>query len=184
AEATTGSEELLAHARDRLPAYLVPSTIIVLTEFPLTRNGKVDRDALAALAAGHGAAYSPEHGPVTDGPAGLLCALLAPLVGRERVAPDESFFDLGGDSMTAVRLCSAARRSGLRITPAQVFNHPTMAELATVAAHTTEPDADDGSPPQADAYRLAPMQHTMFMHGMLADDVELYCEQIRLRLRG
>ncbi|WP_326680797.1 MULTISPECIES: condensation domain-containing protein [unclassified Streptomyces] len=66
-------------------------------------------------------------------PEGLLCRIVADLVGRARVDVDDRFFDLGGDSITAMQLVSRAREAGLVITRRDVFRCQSVAELASVA---------------------------------------------------
>ncbi|MGB3443714.1 MAG: amino acid adenylation domain-containing protein, partial [Actinophytocola sp.] len=119
---------LRGHARERLPEYLVPAAVVVVGELPVTPNGKLDRAALP----------EPEFGTHTSGRASatarerLLCDLFAEVLGLPSVGPDDSFFDLGGDSISAIQLTSRARRAGLSFSPADVFANRTVARLATV----------------------------------------------------
>ncbi|MGO9776574.1 MAG: condensation domain-containing protein, partial [Terracidiphilus sp.] len=63
----------------------------------------------------------------------ILCALFAEVLGLERVGIDDSFFELGGDSIMSIQLVSQARKAGLMITPRAVFQHQTVEVLAAVA---------------------------------------------------
>ena len=63
----------------------------------------------------------------------LLCSLFAEVLGLERVGIDDNFFELGGDSIVSIQLVSRARRGGLVLTPRAVFQHQTVAALASVA---------------------------------------------------
>ena len=131
----------------RLPEYMVPSAFVALSVLPLTSSGKLDRRALPA----------PERelesyrGPRTRQEE-ILCALFAELLSLARVGIDDHFFRLGGDSIVAIVLVSRAAKGGLRITPQDVFQHPTVKDLAAVAkapeAMTPHPvDAEgDASP--------------------------------------
>ncbi|GAB20595.1 putative non-ribosomal peptide synthetase [Gordonia effusa NBRC 100432] len=131
AKADLDLDALRTALASRLPDYMVPSTLIALDSIPLTPNGKVDRRALPkpdfAALAGH------TRSPRTDAEKALAMAF-ADVLGVPRVGADDSFFLLGGDSIGAVRLVAAAARGGWTVTPLDVFDHPTVAGLALVAA--------------------------------------------------
>ncbi|THA26461.1 amino acid adenylation domain-containing protein [Streptomyces sp. RKND-216] len=121
---------LRSHAEQVLPDYMVPAAHVTLDRLPLTRNGKLDR---AALPAPDPVAPQPTGtAPATDREK-VLCGLVADLLRVPAPGVNDRFFDLGGDSITAIQLVSRARSAGLRFTVRDVFKHPTMAELATVA---------------------------------------------------
>ncbi|MGW2230889.1 amino acid adenylation domain-containing protein [Streptomyces formicae] len=118
-----------AHAAGVLPEYMVPAAVVVLDALPRTANGKVDRAALpvpdfAERAAGRAPRTAAEE---------ILCALFAEMLGLARVGADDSFFELGGDSISSMQLVSRARRMGLVVTPRQVFEEKTPERLAEVA---------------------------------------------------
>ena len=122
-------EAILARLRELLPAYLVPARILVLNELPLSRNGKVDRDALPLLGA-PATAYEPAATPTEE----AIAALWAEFFGVERIDVTTSFFDLGGDSLLGVRLMSRiAQELGRQLPLATLFTHPTVRELAQAA---------------------------------------------------
>ncbi|WP_156766217.1 phosphopantetheine-binding protein, partial [Mycobacterium sp. E342] len=111
---------------DRLPAYMVPAAIVVLDALPLTVNGKLDTRALPA----------PDYtGAPYRAPASLaeemLAGIYAQVLGLERVGVEDSFFELGGDSLSAMRLI-AAINTGLDadLSVRAVFEAPTIAQLA------------------------------------------------------
>nr|ALK27914.1 non-ribosomal peptide synthase [Streptomyces sp. DSM 11171] len=123
-------QALRAHAAGRLPDYMVPGAVVVLGSLPLTVNGKLDRAALPAPAPDSG--RTGGRAPRTPREE-LLCALYAEALGLQQVDADDSFFELGGDSIMSMLLVSAARRAGLSITARQVFERRTPAALAAVA---------------------------------------------------
>ncbi|WP_344315692.1 condensation domain-containing protein, partial [Streptomyces rhizosphaericus] len=113
-----------------------------------TPNGKLDR---AALPAPTYTQNRTSRGPVTEREK-ILCRLFAEVLGLPEVGVDESFFDLGGDSIMSIQLVSAARRAGLKISPRDVFERKTVAEVALVATGTEapvreKPGADVGAVP-------------------------------------
>ncbi|WP_344609992.1 amino acid adenylation domain-containing protein, partial [Streptomyces glaucus] len=134
-----------AHASRTLPDHMVPAAVVVLDELPLTPNGKLDRDALPAPDFAAGAVGRAPRTPAEE----ILCAAVAETLGLGRVGADDSFFALGGDSITSLQLVTRARRAGLVVTPRQIFDEKTPERLAAVA----EPvgtgdrgaDADDGA---------------------------------------
>ncbi|MBO2451312.1 amino acid adenylation domain-containing protein [Actinomadura barringtoniae] len=113
---------------ERLPEYMVPAAFVVLATFPTNPNGKLDRRALPApdfeAAAGGRAPRSSEEE--------TLCDLFAQVLGVERVGADVSFFDLGGDSIAAIKLVSRARQAGIELTARDVFTHQTVEALTRV----------------------------------------------------
>ncbi|MDX1874598.1 non-ribosomal peptide synthase/polyketide synthase [Mycolicibacterium sp. 120266] len=125
---TTGADPdaLRAWCAEKLPEHMVPSAVLVLDEFPVTANGKIDRRALpepVILASGSGA-------PVTDPRVQTICDIYADLLGVASVGADTDFFAIGGDSIAAMGLVSRARRAGLRVRPRDVFTLRTPAALA------------------------------------------------------
>jgi amino acid adenylation domain-containing protein len=119
-------EGLRAHAKDFLPEYMVPSAFVTLDSLPLTPNGKVDREALPEPAEEAEAAYRAPATPRQE----LLCSLFAQVLGVPRVGLDDSFFDLHGESLMAMRLVSAIQdRLGAELLVSDIFDTPTVAEL-------------------------------------------------------
>ncbi|MEV4970314.1 amino acid adenylation domain-containing protein [Streptomyces scopuliridis] len=119
---------LREHLRERLPGHLVPALFVLLDSLPLTANGKLDRAALPAPVPAEPvrAADSPRTPQERR-----LASLYAELLATGRVGPQDSFFDLGGDSLRATRLVSAVReRFRVELDVRDVFAYPTVADLA------------------------------------------------------
>jgi amino acid adenylation domain-containing protein/non-ribosomal peptide synthase protein (TIGR01720 family) len=121
-----------------LPDFMVPAALVVLDALPITANGKVDRAALPA----------PERDTGLRGRAArteleqLLCDLFAEVLGVAAVGADESFFDRGGDSISAIRLAARAKESGLGLSVAEVMRHRTPEQLAVLARQADGPAAE------------------------------------------
>ncbi|GAA2431224.1 amino acid adenylation domain-containing protein [Streptomyces mauvecolor] len=121
--------EVHAFLTGRLPAFMVPSAIVVLDALPLTGNGKVDRKALPAPTAAT-TAEGPRRAPRTPYET-ILCALYAELLGTDRVGIDDDFFALGGHSLLATRLAARIRSAlGVDASVRDVFALPTPIHLA------------------------------------------------------
>jgi non-ribosomal peptide synthase protein (TIGR01720 family) len=133
---------LRAYLETKLPAYMIPSVFVELTELPLTANGKVDRKALAAAELGLGQSrdyVAPRHA-VEE----LLAGIWAQVLGVERVSIHDNFFEIGGDSILGIQVISRANQVGVRLSPKDVFQHQTVAKLAAVAGTAAEIVAEQG----------------------------------------
>jgi amino acid adenylation domain-containing protein len=145
--APLAARELRAFLQERLPEPLVPTAFVVLERLPLTANGKVDRAALAALAAAPVAAAperapAPPRTPIEALVAGLWAEVLE--LGRE-VGVDEDFFDLGGQSLLALKVVSRLHAAlGVDLPMSRLFDAPTPAALA---AHVEQALAADRNAP-------------------------------------
>ncbi|MGH3274108.1 MAG: amino acid adenylation domain-containing protein, partial [Streptosporangiaceae bacterium] len=111
-----------------LPEYMVPTHIVALDEFPLTSSGKIDRKALPAPEYQDADRYRAPTSAIEE----VLAGIYAQVLGLDRVGVDDSFFDLGGDSLSAMRLIAAINTgldAGLAVRA--VFEAPTVAKLAS-----------------------------------------------------
>ncbi|MGW7488583.1 amino acid adenylation domain-containing protein [Streptomyces sp. NPDC054786] len=126
-----GPQALREHAAAQLPASLVPDAFVPVPEIPLTPNGKLDRAALPAVAATTG--NEPTAGrPPRSETERLLCRLFSEVLRTDLHSVDHGFFELGGDSILSLQLVAKARSAGLKLSPRQIFEHRTVAELAAV----------------------------------------------------
>ncbi|WP_407666426.1 amino acid adenylation domain-containing protein [Mycobacterium pinniadriaticum] len=124
-----------AAVAERLPVYMVPTAIVAIDALPLTVNGKLDTKALPAPEYQDGDSYRAPSDAVEE----ILAGIFAQVLGLERVGVDESFFELGGDSILSMQVVARARAAGVLCRPRDVFVEQTVARLAHVA---TVVDAD------------------------------------------
>jgi acyl carrier protein len=114
----------------RLPAYMVPAMYVTIDTIPLTPNGKVDRAALPAPDASNMLGEDVFHAPRTEIEQ-VVAAILAPLLGVERVDVEANFFALGGHSLLGIQLISRLRESlGVELSLRTVFEAPSVSELS------------------------------------------------------
>jgi amino acid adenylation domain-containing protein/non-ribosomal peptide synthase protein (TIGR01720 family) len=121
-------ESLRAQLGERLPDYMVPSHVLTLDAFPLTANGKLNHSALPTPQVVSQSFEAPH-----EGVEATLAALWEKALNVEAVGRHDNFFTLGGDSILSLQIIARARRQGIRLTPKQLFEKQTIAELAQVA---------------------------------------------------
>lgn len=135
--------EISSFLRQSLPDYMIPASILILDAFPRTPNGKVDRRALPAPEG-----TRPDLEQVFVAPSTpvekVLAGIWAQVLGLQRVGIHDRFFDLGGDSLLSVQVIFKAQQAGLRLTPKQLFQYPTIAELARLEGTDLSPGAEQG----------------------------------------
>ncbi|MEU1494263.1 amino acid adenylation domain-containing protein [Streptomyces sp. NPDC005776] len=190
--------ELRALLRRTLPEYMLPAAFVALDRIPLTVNGKLDHRALPApdqQTLRGTAAYTAPRTPVEE----RVAAVWADVIGVDRVGVEDSFFDLGGDSIRAIALVGALRAAGYDVAVRDVFDFRTVALLCesltgrpALAAgnETVQPFAlitpeDRAALPAGvtDAYPLSQMQLGMVVE-MLADTTRnLYHNVSTFRIR-
>ena len=122
--------DLRQHLSQRLPAYMVPAHILVLDEFPLNASGKIDRTALPEpdAAAAAGTFVAPRTLIET-----VVVDMYATLLKAEQVSVEDSFFDLGGNSLQAMRLITKLRTElAVDADVTAIFLAPTPAQLTVL----------------------------------------------------
>jgi amino acid adenylation domain-containing protein len=132
AASAPSTSELRKHLKERLPEYMIPSRFVLLDEFPLTRNGKVDRKALPApgdTAVETDASYVAPRTEVER----ALAQIWEQLLDRRPVGVTENFFELGGHSLVATRVVARVREKyGVELPLRSIFEAPVIADLAAL----------------------------------------------------
>ena len=147
------SGDIASALRERLPEPMIPAAFVWLERLPVTPNGKLDVARLPVPA-------DPAR-PSDDEPIGELEQLLATIwcevLRCPAVRRDDHFFHLGGDSILALKVVARARRAGFKLTPKQLFAHPTLAAAARVAQPIEPPISTPTYAPPPDV-ALTPIQ--------------------------
>jgi SAM-dependent methyltransferase/aryl carrier-like protein len=135
---TKAQTELHEILQAQLPSYMRPQTITILDEMPLNDNGKVDRRALARSIQSRAATGRGPPGPAQPHRSATeekMCSIWGEVLGIEpaSIRLDDSFFQIGGDSMTVMHLVGRAREAGLELTVPRVFRSPKLQDLARAA---------------------------------------------------
>ena len=164
-----------------LPDYLVPSAFVVLGALPLTANGKLDRAALPAPDfAADGGGRDPRSA-VEE----IVCGLFAEVLGLERVGAEDSFFELGGDSLLAMRLIARIRAVlGAEISIGDFFGDPSPAGAARLAAGGGAARAALVAGPRPEVVPLSFGQQRMWFLNRLEGAAAVYNIPLVLRLTG
>ncbi|CAM3324100.1 non-ribosomal peptide synthetase [Xenorhabdus nematophila] len=125
--------ELRQHLTQHLADYMIPSAFVMLDTFPLTPNGKLDRQALPAPDASAVVTHGDEK-PIGEVEI-TLAQIWQTLLELEHVNRYDNFFELGGHSLLAIQLVIRIRQNlALELTLPQLFTHPVLADLAAVLA--------------------------------------------------
>ena len=165
-------EELRAHLAAFLPAHMVPAILVPLDALPLTRNGKLDRNALPAPDAATDAPYVAPAAKLETQLAGMFERLL----GAPRVGAGDDFFALGGHSLLATRLVSMVRAEcGIDVPLRDVFANPTVGALAAAIAAQSGKEA---LPP------LVPMRRPAAIPLSFAQERLWFLDQLDPEARG
>ncbi|MGB3605229.1 MAG: amino acid adenylation domain-containing protein [Gordonia sp. (in: high G+C Gram-positive bacteria)] len=175
-ETETRLEELSALCRRQLPSHMVPAAIVVVDEFPVTDNGKLDRNALPepSLTSSRAEYVAPRNAAEH-----ALADLVSTLLGlNETPSVVENLFALGGDSLSAARLVSRARRElDMNFGLTEIFDGATLADLANQSrddsiASGLFGDAIDGIRPAQ--IPLSPSQSRLWLVNRIDPDSATY----------
>ncbi|WOS67186.1 MULTISPECIES: non-ribosomal peptide synthetase [Sinorhizobium] len=128
ARAGLASRDIVDHLRQKLPSYMIPSDVRVVRRIPVTASGKIDRARLASVSSSI-MRRAKSAKPQTKWER-LLADIWQELLGTKSVGIDDSFFDIGGNSLLSVRCVTLARKAGLSFTVSQLHRTPTIRELA------------------------------------------------------
>jgi amino acid adenylation domain-containing protein/non-ribosomal peptide synthase protein (TIGR01720 family) len=140
------------HLATQLPEYMLPAVYVMLDALPLTPNGKVNRAALPAPD-NHRPELEQTYVPPRTRLEKQLAKIWQELLHVQKVGVWDDFFELGGDSITAVQMVARVNQLGLQLEPIQLFRQPTIADLI-----------HEVGDPESLPILLTPTQHRFFTH--------------------
>lgn len=123
-------QEIRAYLQNKVPEYMIPSYFVRIDGIPLTSNGKIDKRALPNPLT-HGLRILHEHVSPESETEIKLCTIWEEILDREMISINESFFELGGDSIKAINLLNRIQRQyNLQVTVLDFFTRPTVKLLS------------------------------------------------------
>jgi amino acid adenylation domain-containing protein len=198
--------QLRKFLQDRLPGYMIPAYFIFLDGFPLTPNGKIQRQALPDPGTeypGTDVQLAAPRNAVEE----KLVEIWAAVLNRNNVGIDDDFFVVGGDSIKAIQVASRMNKASYKVDIKDIYQYPTISELAPIVRPSRqEAESVDKGPfypgkgfeltgvleklPDrydfeiTDIYPLTPMQEGMLFHSLVTKNSSIYFEQFSYRLHG
>ncbi|HEU4872134.1 MAG TPA: amino acid adenylation domain-containing protein, partial [Pyrinomonadaceae bacterium] len=173
---SVSASQLREHLRRELPEYMIPGQFVMLDQLPLTSNGKINRRALPEARSVEREAWVAARTPIEE----TLADIWSKVLGVEQIGVKDNFFELGGDSILSIQIVSKAKQAGLEFEPKQLFQHQTVAELATIVKIRTaieeEQSIIEGPVP------LTPIQHLFFERNFT--DLHQLNQSLMLEVRG
>ncbi|CAH1202646.1 Tyrocidine synthase 3 [Paenibacillus plantiphilus] len=164
AQREMNATELREHLGNDLPSYMLPAHFVQLDSLPLSPNGKINRKALPAPIGGELETGTPFVAPRTVTEA-QVAALWQEALGVERIGVLDSFFTLGGHSLTAIALLAAMHKaSGVEVPLRLLFETPTV---EAVACYIDEQGSAHYRPiepaPKQEFYAVSSAQRRMYL---------------------
>ncbi|HWD19238.1 MAG TPA: amino acid adenylation domain-containing protein [Verrucomicrobiae bacterium] len=183
--AVSGLREWVA---GKLPPQMAPALFVVIDKIPLTVNGKADRRALPEPGHARPDLTQPYTAPANPREA-ALARIWQDVLSLDHVGRNDSFFELGGDSIRSIQALARAHEQSIYISLPQLFEHPTIAELASLA----EDDHSEAIPPLKsletlpagviDAYPMTKLQTGMVFHSDLDPASAVFHDVFSFQLR-
>ena len=180
----------------KLPEYMVPSAFVFLEALPITTNGKIDRKALPQPDQARpdlDSAFIAPRIPDEE----VMASIWAQILGLDQVGINDNFFDIGGDSIRAIQVVSAAKEKELNFSIHHIFQYQTISDLIqAIKAEEVEFESIPRTHPfdlisemdrlkvpkgVEDAYPLATLQAGFVFHSKYSRDYEIYVTTFHLQ---
>lgn len=190
--------EVQTYLRQELPEFMVPGIYVMLDTLPLAPNGKVDRQRLPRPELERGSLSEVYEAPQTEIER-AIAAVWAEVLGVEKIGVRDNYFELGGDSIRSIQVIAKAKMQGTPFSLQQLFQHPTISELAKVISESADEEISEPVEPFAlidqvdreqmpmgvvDAYPLTRLQTGMIFHSKLSLETPVYHEIFSFHLQA
>ncbi len=162
--AETKLSEIVDSLKERLPEYMIPVSFIRMNSMPLTLTGKVDRKKLKSHDGLSLSRESKYTAPGNDTEKKLI-SIWQTVMKLEQIGIYDDFFQIGGDSLTGLRVIDMAHHQGLMINPRDLSRNPTIAQLAMLADEKKMDSNKKVTIPERDKTeieRLIPLSYNQF----------------------
>ncbi|BAZ43880.1 amino acid adenylation domain protein [Chondrocystis sp. NIES-4102] len=133
------TKDLRRHLQNKLPQYMIPGIFVPLESFPLTPNGKINTHALPIP----DRAIAPTEYPSNQIESSLI-EIWQEVLQVDNIGINDNFFELGGDSILSLQVIAKAKSANIQLTPKQIFQAQTIAELSIVATTQTTQTTQQG----------------------------------------
>ncbi len=151
--------DIRAFLKNRLPEYMIPAYFMFLDKMPLTGADKLDKKQLPEPEISR-ESLQAEFIAARNEKEKILATVWRELLHLEKVGIKDNFFELGGDSILSIQVIARAKQAGLKITPKQLFEHPTIEALAEAAEEGVAVHAEQGL--VSGRHSLTPIQGWFF----------------------
>jgi amino acid adenylation domain-containing protein len=172
------NEELQQFLKGKLPDYMIPSAFVVLQKFPLTPNGKIDRNALPVPDHAMAPSAEPFAAPTTPAEQ-MLAEIWQEILAFERVGIHDNFFRIGGHSLLGMQMMSRVRKAfQADLSLRNIFEAPTIAELAKLLEQKQNQPAAGSIPKARTISRRQAKELLSRLDELSSAEVESLLEQV------
>lgn len=126
--------EIREKLKENLPEYMIPSNIMEIDIIPVTRNGKIDKRALPDIDTATARKYIAPRNEVEE----MVCNAFSEILNIEKVGITDSFFELGGDSIKAIRVVSKLRMASYDISVRDIMKYHIVENIAKVVTSSCD----------------------------------------------
>jgi len=150
------------HLAQQLPSWMLPSLYVPMDTFPLSKNGKIDRSRLPTPVKQRNSELCAYRKPDTDLEK-LLVNIWTDILCLDNIGVDDNYFQLNGDSLSAIRIVAKINQIGWACSVAQLFESATVSTLAKSLEKTENQSTPEMDKPEAgsvafDSVKLAELQ--------------------------